>query len=279
MQWPLPVAFLRIRLDVVGDDLDGKALGRPERHPPDRPGMRVQIEQSGIAFGRAIEFDHTGNAEALLERGEDVRPQAVAEAEANLMRAIPRARRRVDEKAAHLADIDEHRAFLRDDVAPERARREPLADPARAAGGQRHARRQQAAVGVIHRQAIVHAIAGPRAGGAGKPQHYPQHPAVGDARGLRQSSRARGVDEQRRVAGRQRGPFIWTERGVGQRLDLDVDARVTGRRDAMAVDGEARLELRPRGCEGRHQPGLRRPPPWPSPPRCNGRAKDRSGWC
>ena len=131
--------------------------------------MRIEIEQHDVAFGRGVEFEHVANAETLLERREDIRPQPIADAQTDPMRAIVGARRRIEKIAAQFADVDEHRAVVPDRVVPEFARRKALADIARAADRKRDAAGDDAAVGMVHRQAIVHAILGARVGRGGEP--------------------------------------------------------------------------------------------------------------
>ena len=94
----------------------------------------------------------------LLNSRPDVGPQAVAAGEAELVLALLRMRRRVDQIAAELADILEQRAVPAHDVVPEFARGELLADHHRAAVDQNRAGRHEAAGGVVQRQAVVHAV-------------------------------------------------------------------------------------------------------------------------
>ena len=85
-----------------------------------------------------------------------------------MVRALVRARRRIDEIAAELADILKAGALPAHDVVPELARGKLVPDHHRAAADQQRAGRDHAAGGVIERQTIVHAVAGARIHDAGE---------------------------------------------------------------------------------------------------------------
>src|SRR5262249_52904776 len=101
-------AFVADRLlafHVEADDLGREARGDPPGKPGDRAFLAVEIEQRDIAFGRGIELDDLRDLEAPLELRPHVRPQAVAAGQAQVVRALLRVGRRVDEVPAELADI------------------------------------------------------------------------------------------------------------------------------------------------------------------------------
>ncbi len=160
-----------------------------------------------------------------LKRRKNIRPQPVADAQTDSMGAIPGARRRVEKIAAQFADIDEQRAAVPNRVAPEFARGEALANIARAADRKSDADRDDAAVGMVHRQAIVHAVLALSVRRGGKAEHDAQHARMGDARRLGQSGRARGEDEQRAVVDRQRGTLL---RGEGASLNVSTSSSMRG---------------------------------------------------
>ena len=247
------VALLDVAVDVESDGADREAFRRPARQPADRAGVRIEVEQRDVAFGGGVELQYVGDGEARLERGEDVGPQSVADRHADAMGAIAVARRRVVEVAAQFADIDEHRAVAPGRVVPELVGRESLANVARAADRQRDSDGDDAAVGVIHRQTIVHSVLGARVGGGGESVHDAQSARVGDARRLRQAGGAGGVDEQRRVLDRQRRPLVRAERGAGEIFDLKIDALLAARRRAIGEDGRRRVELGEAGGELRQE--------------------------
>ncbi len=83
-----------LRKDVEADELDDEFVFHPGRNAPDRTALRVEIDQHDIAFGRGVEFENAARREARCKGSPDVRTQAVAATEPDLMRAIMRARRR-----------------------------------------------------------------------------------------------------------------------------------------------------------------------------------------
>ncbi len=89
------------------------------RHAADGAGLAVEIEHRHIAFGGAVEFQDARHAEARLKLVPHFGPQAIAEAEPQLVRALLRVRRLVDQVAAEFADIDEHGAAVLGDIVPE----------------------------------------------------------------------------------------------------------------------------------------------------------------
>ena len=117
-------------------------------------------------------------------------------------RARADAAARCSEIAAQLADVLEHRAVEARDVVPERAGGEFLADDHRAAIDQHRAGRHHAADAVIHRQAVVHAVARPRVHHAGEPMAPVHQPEMADDRGLRQAGGAGRVDVERAIVER-----------------------------------------------------------------------------
>ena len=111
--------------------------------------------------------------------------------------------RRVDQVAAQLADILEQRAVPAHDVVPEFARGEFLADHDRAAVDQQRAGRDHAAGGVIHRQAIVHAVGGAGVHHAREGVARQHQPVVIDVGGLGQAGGAGRVDVERAILDRE----------------------------------------------------------------------------
>ena len=87
------------------------ALRQEGRDAADRAQLALEVDERRVALGRAVELDDARDAEALLEALPDVRPQAVADAEAQAVLAVARVRRRVQQVAAELADVLEQRAL------------------------------------------------------------------------------------------------------------------------------------------------------------------------
>ena len=205
-------------------------------HAADRAFLAVPVEDRHVAFGRGVELDDPRDPEALLELRPDVGTQAVAAGEAQLVRALLRMRRRVDEIAAELADILQQRALPAHHVVPELAGGEALADHHRAALEQQRAGGEHAAGGVVQRQAVIHAVAGARVHDRGEGVGRKHQPVVVDVGGLGQAGGARRVDEERAVLDGQRAAFVVRERRAGQVLDLAVDARKVGGGVAVQPD-------------------------------------------
>src|SRR5690606_17680972 len=111
-------------------------------------------EQDRVALGRGIEFPDMRDAEARPEGRPDIRPQAIAAAQPQAMLRLLHMRRRIDEITAELADILEQRAFALDHIIPELADREFLADEHGSALAQTGADGDDAARGMIERQAV-----------------------------------------------------------------------------------------------------------------------------
>ena len=161
---------------------------------------------------------------ASQRSGRSPLPQASAQPVLGLVRV----RRRVGEVAAELADVLEQRAVVAHHVVPELARRELLADHHRAAGEQHRADRHHAAGGVIHRQAVVHAVVGPGAHHAGEGAAREHHAVVVDVGGLRQAGGAGRVDVERAVLDGQLRALRLRQRVAGQGVDHGVEAREIG---------------------------------------------------
>ena len=189
-----------------------------------------------------------------------------------------RIRRRVDEIAAQFADVLEQRAVVAHDVVPELARGEFLADHHRAAVAQHRAGRHQAAGGVIHRQAVVHAVGRLRVHHAGEGVARQHHAVVVDVGGLRHAGGAGRVDVERAVLDGERARSLADKRAPAS---ASIAWSMRGELGALAVRPDLRrgLEQRTRGREARRELGrdddvLRR-----RRCRCNARAKGRPDWC
>src|SRR5262249_49935947 len=98
--------------------LVGKRAGTHQGSRPTAPLLPVEMEQRPVAFGRGIKLDDLRNLEAPLELRPNVWPQAVAAGQAQVVRALFRVRRRVDEITAELADILEAGTIPAHDVVP-----------------------------------------------------------------------------------------------------------------------------------------------------------------
>jgi hypothetical protein len=173
------------------------------RHEPgnaaDRAGLALEIEGRDVAFGGGVELENPRDAEAAGEVRPHVGAQAIAAAQPDPVSGLVGTHRAIRQIPAQLADVEEQRAVPGNDVVPEFARGEFLADDDRPAADQHRARRHHAAVGVIHRQRVVHAVAGPRIHHAGKTVARQHQPVVIDVRGLGQAGGAGGVDVERPI--------------------------------------------------------------------------------
>jgi hypothetical protein len=148
--------------------------------------------------------------------------------------------------AAQLADILEQRAVVTHHVVPEFTRGELLADHHRAAVEQHRADRHHAAGGVIHRQAVVHAVVRLGVHHAGEGAAREHHPVVVDVGGLRQAGGAGRVDVKRAVFDGQLCALRLRQRVSGQRVDHGVEPWQAGAL-AMRPDLGARFEQWARG--------------------------------
>ena len=157
-------------------------------------------------------------------------------------RVSSRMRRRCSEIAAQLADILEQRAVV---SAPRRPRiRAPRSSRGSPPSRRRPARadRHHAADAVIHRQAVVHAVARRACPSCRRTSRLASISAVVvDVRGLGQAGRAGGVDVQGAVLDGQRPAFARRERRRRRRpRSRDRCAELAG--SPRAVDPD----LRPR---------------------------------
>ena len=162
----------------------GKRDAIQDGNAPDRARTEVEVEDRAVSLGRAVEFADVPDAEPLDEGLPDIGAHAVADAEPDRMGAVVRSRRGLQHIAAELSDIDDDGAPAADDVGPEVSRREPFADHAGPARQQRHAGAENAAVGMVHGQAIVDPIAGPRPRHAGEGLHGKLHSVMVEVGGL-----------------------------------------------------------------------------------------------
>ena len=179
----------------------------------------------------------------------------VAADEAQAVRALLRMRRRVDKVAAQLADILHERAVPARDVVPELAGGKLLAQHHRAAPDEHGAGRQQAAGGVVHRQAVVHAVVRARVHDARKGVAREHDAVVVHVGGLGQAGGAGRVDEQRAILDRELAPLVAGQRVARKTLDLAVDARAKlgARRRRAATRSALTVRCGLRGLERREQ--------------------------
>jgi len=196
----LIIAQRQPALDIELHQCQRRAVGDEGRCAPDGARPFLDIEQRNIALGGGVEFQDLGDAKAFLERLPDVRAQSVAATKPEPGRGLARQRRRGIEKIpAHFADVLEHRAIVAPDVFPERAGREFVTNDHRAAIDQDRPGRYRAADAVIHRQAVVHAVARLRLHHAGEPMGPIHQPEMADDRCLRQAGGAGRVDVERTI--------------------------------------------------------------------------------
>jgi hypothetical protein len=149
------VAQRRIGVDVEAHERDLRA----RRGLADRTGPPGEIHHRYVRLGRAVELDDPRHREALLELLPHVGAQPVAEREAQLVRALLRVRRLIDEIAAQLADVLERSGTALDHVVPEPARAELARERERRAAAQHRVHRDHAADRVVERQRAVEHVA------------------------------------------------------------------------------------------------------------------------
>ena len=202
----------------------GEARSRPTGNATHGFGAGIEVEHRAIALGRGVELPDLPDAEAMAERLPHVGPKAIADAKPYRMGPIRRIFRRLKKVAAEFSDIDEHRAPAALHVRPELAGREALADHTGASDHERQTRRHDAAVGVVHRQAIVDAVVGSGARYPGKRVHGELHTVVIEIGGFRQPGRAGGIDQDAAVLDREGGPLGRRQHFIGEGLDQRVEA-------------------------------------------------------
>ena len=166
------------------------------------------------------------------------------------MLRLARRRLGVQQVAAQLADVLEQRAVPADDVAPELAGRESLAEHHRRAADERRAGRHHAADAVIHRQAVVHPVAAANAHQPGKPVAPLHQPEVADLGRLGQPGRARCVDVERPILDGRRPALAPGQRLARVTFDVKIDAREIAVARAVEPDRGRAGQVRQRGQEG-----------------------------
>ena len=138
--------------------------------------------------------------------------------------------------ATQFADVLEQRAVPAQDVVPELACSESLADHHRAAADQHRAGREHAANAVIHRKGAVHPVARAGIHHAGKPVAPLHQPKMADVGGLGQPGRSRGVQEERPILDAQRPELGPAQLLARASLDVDINARERARSGAVRPD-------------------------------------------
>ena len=108
------------------------------------------------------------------------------------------------------------------------------------------------AVGMVHGQAVVDAVARPRARDAREGLHGELHAVVIEVRRLGQPRRARRVDQDAGVIDGQRGALRGTQRRVRQGVEEEVEAGM-GAGVAVGQHLDRMVEQRARRVEPRHQ--------------------------
>ncbi len=223
-------------------------MRQERRDAADGAGLAFDIDQRDVALGRGVELQDVRNAKPFLEAVPDVGPQPVAATHPDPVILLMRVRLGMQQVPAQLADVLEQRAVPADDVAPELACRECFADHHRAAAHQNRAGRQHAADAVIHRQAVVHAVARAGVHQPGKPVAPLHHPGMAHVGGFGQPGCAGGVDVERAIVDGHRPALGVVQRVAGVSFDVVVDAR------KLVVTGAVNPDLR----RDRRDPAARR---------------------
>src|SRR5262245_11985543 len=114
-------------VEVEGDQRRREAVPQIRGDVADGSGLALHVEQRDASLGGSVKLEDLRDAEALLKRLPHAGRQAVATSEPKAVRRLALRIRAVQQVAAQLADVLKRGALPADDVAPELARREPLA--------------------------------------------------------------------------------------------------------------------------------------------------------
>ena len=186
-------------VEVEGDQRRREAVRQIRGNVADGSGLALHVEQREASLRGSVKLEDLRDAEALLERLPHAGREAVATSEPKAVRGLVLRIEAVQQVAAKLADVLKRGALPADDVAPELARREPLAHDQRAASSQHRARSQHTTNAVIHGQAVVQPIALLSVHHAREPQPPLHHVRVAHVDGLGHSRAARREDAKRAV--------------------------------------------------------------------------------
>src|SRR2546422_173597 len=235
--------------DVESHQGSGESMREERGDAPDGPGLALDVDHRHVALGRGVELQDLRNAEAGVEVVPDIGPQPVAAGQPDpVLRLVGRALR-VDEIAAELADVLEQRAVPADHVMPELTGGELVPDHHGAAADQHRAGRQHAADAVVHRQAVVHPVAGAGVHHAGEPVTPLHQPSVADPGGLGQAGRARRIDVERPILDGRQPRLGRAERVAREPPDAAVDPREVAETVAVRPDSRRAGEVRQRAGE------------------------------
>ena len=152
----------------------------------------------------------------------------------------------MEQVAAKFADVLEQRAVPADDIVPELAGGEFLANDECAAGDENRARHLHPADAVIHGQAVIHPVRWLRTHHAGKPM-APLHDAgMADVGGFGQPGRAGGIDVECAIfdGGGRRSLLLSASPEYCSNLEIDTPERRVFA--AMNPDRGSRRKLRQR---------------------------------
>ncbi|KAH8717913.1 hypothetical protein HC256_002589 [Beauveria bassiana] len=247
------VAVGRVGFVVVGEK--GHVVAEEEAaqpaHAADGAGEEVvaaEVPRRAGTLGRGIELGNGGNTEALFELVPNVRTQAVADGDGDLVLLVEvltgdgvALRRRGEQVAQRLADVLDAGGVVLADVLPEGLCGEFAAEGLRAARDDGGAKGEQGGGAVVQRHRRVHDVA------AAAAEQHGAHGAAGDALGPRDDGglgQARGagrVDEDGHV-----GEFLLCAVAVGEADRGDAGGRrgdVGRPDDKLDARPEARAHL------------------------------------
>ena len=106
---PIGPAHRQLGLYIEFHNADVDALLQPAGDPPDRTRLAIEIDETHVALGGAVEFQQLLDVESRLEFFPYLAAQTVADAKTQLVGAIGRRDRLVQQIAAQLADVEENR--------------------------------------------------------------------------------------------------------------------------------------------------------------------------
>ena len=185
-----------VDLVVVGDDGE---LVDPGQGTPERAGFGGDVGEHELALGRGVELANVDRAEALDERGPQLGAHARAGEQAQRVVGLGRARRRVDEGAAHLPGIKGDRRPVAPDLGPKALGLELGGEGQARAPDERPAHGHQRARGVVEGEHAVDGVAARQQAGRRGPVGRHGPPAVADVGLARRGPRPRRHDRHGEV--------------------------------------------------------------------------------
>ena len=246
MQQPARVARVRVGLEVVAHESAVVALGK--RNAPARADPVVEVDQRRVRLRRRPPLEDARDAEAAREFGPHVASHSRAHHHAHFVIAFAGYLGLVHEVATDLADVLEAGHAVTPCVVPEARRREAACQQHRRALRERTRDHHHSARAVVERQDAADHVVGSvaRDGRHAVADAEPAH--VREPRGLGQTRRSRGVDEEEVVTGDESLAHraIGVRGGRARQQRVPVAGRRAARRRRVVLAGEVGGETMPR---------------------------------